>query len=176
MSDLTDTDFPPLEPQPFVTEEGREIQRLRAELAAANAALAEARRMISEINDENERLSAELDAERATTASLLRIIALIREAGGFKRDGLAAMPDAVKAMRQQRDEARELYCRQIAYGLFRLTGVFDPKEIAIKRGWVGLFKANEPGSPKTTAPIHREPAPTPAPPPKKCCKGGNQSC
>lgn len=32
------------------------------ELAAANAALAEARRMISEINDENERLSAELAA------------------------------------------------------------------------------------------------------------------
>lgn len=40
MSDLTETDFPPLEPQPFVTEEGREIQRLRAELAAAKAELA----------------------------------------------------------------------------------------------------------------------------------------
>ena len=116
MSDLTETDFPPPEPQPFVTEEGREIERLRAEL----------------------------DAERATTASLLRIIALIREAGGFKRDGLAALPGAVKAMREQRDEARELYCRQIAYGLFRTTGVFDPQQVAIKRGWVGLFKANEP--------------------------------
>ena len=32
---MKETDFPPLEPQPFVTEEGREIQRLRAELAAA---------------------------------------------------------------------------------------------------------------------------------------------
>ena len=77
MSDLTDADFPPLEPQPFVTEEGREIERLRAELAA----------------------------EGATTASLLRIIALIREAGGFTREDLAALPGAVKAMRQQRDEA-----------------------------------------------------------------------
>ena len=30
-----DAVVPPLEPQPFVTEEGREIERLRAELAAA---------------------------------------------------------------------------------------------------------------------------------------------
>jgi hypothetical protein len=29
-----DAVVPPLEPQPFVTEEGREIERLRAELAA----------------------------------------------------------------------------------------------------------------------------------------------
>ena len=34
MSELNENDFPPLEPQPFVTEEGREIERLRAELAA----------------------------------------------------------------------------------------------------------------------------------------------
>ena len=35
MSELNENEFPPLEPQPFVTEEGREIERLRAELAAA---------------------------------------------------------------------------------------------------------------------------------------------
>ena len=35
MSDnYNENDFPPLEPQPFLTEEGREIERLRAELAA----------------------------------------------------------------------------------------------------------------------------------------------
>ena len=78
MSDMKETDFPPPEPQPFVTEEGREIQRLRAELAA----------------------------ERETTVSLLRTIALIREAGGLAREDLDALPDAVRAMRQQRDEAR----------------------------------------------------------------------
>lgn len=44
------------------------------------------------------------------------------------------------AMRQQRDEARELYCRQIAYGAGRLTGVSDPRKIASIRGWEGLFE------------------------------------
>ena len=42
MSDLTETDFPPLEPQPFVTEEGREIERLRAELSKKFGELAAA--------------------------------------------------------------------------------------------------------------------------------------
>lgn len=63
------------------------VERLRAELAAAKA---------------------ELAAERATSASLLRTIALIREAGGFTREDLDALPGAVKAMRQQRDEANSL--------------------------------------------------------------------
>ena len=31
MSELKENDFPPLEPQPFVTEEGQEIERLRAD-------------------------------------------------------------------------------------------------------------------------------------------------
>ena len=35
MSGLDENDFPPLEAQPFLTEEGQEIERLRAELAAA---------------------------------------------------------------------------------------------------------------------------------------------
>ena len=113
MSELKENDFPPLEPQPFVTEEGREIERLRAELAA---------------------------------------------------------------MREQRDEARELYCVEAAHHSVCLRSVIDAQRIARNRGWEGLFKASDPVSPKTTAPIHREPAPTPAPPPKKCCKGGNQSC
>lgn len=42
MTDLTDTDFPPPEPQPFVTEEGREIQRLRDELSKKIGELAAA--------------------------------------------------------------------------------------------------------------------------------------
>jgi SMC interacting uncharacterized protein involved in chromosome segregation len=33
VTELNENDFPPLEPQPFVTEEGREIERLRAELS-----------------------------------------------------------------------------------------------------------------------------------------------
>ena len=39
-----DAVVPPLEPQPFVTEEGREIDRLRAELAAMREQRDEARR------------------------------------------------------------------------------------------------------------------------------------
>jgi hypothetical protein len=35
VSGLNENDFPPLEPQPFITEEGRQIERLRAGLAAA---------------------------------------------------------------------------------------------------------------------------------------------
>ncbi len=108
MSGMKETDFPPLEPQPFVTEEGREIQRLRAELAA----------------------------ERETTVSLLRIIALIREAGGFRRDGLAALPDAVKAMRQQRDEAQQDICYDEFVRRYE-TGheMNTPEGIAAERGW-----------------------------------------
>ena len=49
MSDLTDTDFPPLDPQPFVTEEGREIERLRAELAAVQKQRDEARREVCKL-------------------------------------------------------------------------------------------------------------------------------
>jgi hypothetical protein len=35
--ELDENDFPPLEPQPFVTAEGREITRLRADLATHTA-------------------------------------------------------------------------------------------------------------------------------------------
>jgi hypothetical protein len=46
VSELNEDDFPPLEPQPFVTAEGREIERLRAELAAAIKQRDEARRWL----------------------------------------------------------------------------------------------------------------------------------
>ena len=47
MSDnYNENDFPPLEPQPFLTEEGREIERLRAELAAMREQRDEARRCL----------------------------------------------------------------------------------------------------------------------------------
>lgn len=45
MSELNENDFSPLEPQPFVTEEGREIERLRAELADMREQRDEARRL-----------------------------------------------------------------------------------------------------------------------------------
>ena len=43
MSNLNENDFSPLEPQPFVTEEGREVERLSAELAAMRQQRDEAR-------------------------------------------------------------------------------------------------------------------------------------
>ena len=73
---------------------------------------------------------------------------------------------------KERDEARELYCVEAAHRSVCLRSVTDAKTIAKNRGWEGLFNVSEPVSPKTFAPIHREPAPTPAPPPKKCCKEG----
>ena len=47
-------------------------KQLERELAAAKAALAEARRMISEINDENERLSAELVSKADELADAIK--------------------------------------------------------------------------------------------------------
>ena len=44
-----DAVVPPLEPQPFVTEEGREIERLRAELAAMQKQRDEARIRVCEL-------------------------------------------------------------------------------------------------------------------------------
>ena len=86
-------------------------ERLQAELATANAALAEARRMISEINDENERLSAEL----------------------------VSKADELAAMKKQRDDAREGVCRLTALRRKERGLDFDydpdPKAIAADRGW-----------------------------------------
>lgn len=76
--------------------------------------------MLNELASHVERLRAELAAERATTASLLRTIALIREAGGLAREDLDALPGAVKAMRQQRDEARIRVCELCV----RMGGVY----------------------------------------------------
>lgn len=47
-------------------------EKLERELDAAKAALAEARRMISEINDENERLSAELVSKADELAAAIK--------------------------------------------------------------------------------------------------------
>lgn len=94
--------------------------------------------------DTIDRLRAELAAERATTASLLRTIALIREAGGLAREDLDALPDAVKAMRQQRDEARREVCSFEAIdrwhkanpnGLSPCAVFRIAREIAAERGW-----------------------------------------
>ena len=49
-------------------------------------------------------------AEGANTASLLHTLALIREAGKWQKEMLSELPGAVKAMREQRDIARRLYC------------------------------------------------------------------
>lgn len=85
---------------------------------------------------EIERLRAELAAERATTASLLRIIALIREAGGFTREDLDALPGAVKAMREQRDEARREWCymESCVRNEYGIEPAYMPS-IAAERGW-----------------------------------------
>lgn len=61
MSDLTDTDFPPLEPPPFVTEEGREIERLRDELSKKVGELA----AMKQQRDEARREACHLEAVRS---------------------------------------------------------------------------------------------------------------
>lgn len=43
--------------------------------------------------------------------------------------------ETIVKLEKQRDEARQLFCRLAAYQIGRLTGVFDPKEIAVARGW-----------------------------------------
>lgn len=98
-----------------------------------------------EAADEIERLRAELAAERATSASLLRTVALIREAGKFTREDLDALPGAVKAMREQRDEARRDACAFQGMIKFQLQNpkviisteatLRLAKEIAAERGW-----------------------------------------
>ena len=61
------------------------------------------------------------------------------QAKDFSRALTALVADRNAAIKQ-RDEARELFCRHIAYQMSRLTGVFDPKEVAAKQGWDGLCK------------------------------------
>jgi hypothetical protein len=43
--------------------------------------------------------------------------------------------ETIVKLEKQRDEARQLFCRHFAYQMSRLTGVFDPKEVAVKNGW-----------------------------------------
>lgn len=98
---------------------------------------------IERMVEENKRLRAELAAEGANTASLLHTLALIREAGKWQKEMLSELPGAVKAMREQRDEARRELCEMVArkrrkagvrgqiVGLDRVTG----EEIAAERGW-----------------------------------------
>jgi hypothetical protein len=96
VSDINENDFSPLEPQPFVTEEGREVERLRAALA--------------DMRQQRQELQLLAAAEGANTASLLHTLALIREAGKWQKEMLSELPGAVKAMREQRDEAHSLIC------------------------------------------------------------------
>ena len=61
MSELNENDFPPLESQPFVTEEGREIERLRAELAAAKEQLVSKADELAAMKQERDALQQRVD-------------------------------------------------------------------------------------------------------------------
>ena len=78
-------------------------------------------------------LERDLAAERATTASLLRALALIREAGGWKTQMLSELPGAVKALREQRDEARREVCE--AEVMLSPRDDLRRHEYAAERGW-----------------------------------------
>jgi hypothetical protein len=97
--------------------------------------------MLSDID----RLRAELAAEGANTASLLHTLALIREAGKWQKEMLSELPGAVKAMREQRDEARQDACAFEAINRWNIAhpnGIISEcavvrisREIAVERGW-----------------------------------------
>jgi hypothetical protein len=109
----------------------REIDRLRVELAAANASNAAFHTLLG-------------DADRAdveTVASLLHTIALIREAAGCGGEVmLADLPAFVCGLRDQRDEAQRIACD--ADAAYRMNGWSDQqyhpslaRQIATERGW-----------------------------------------
>ena len=82
-------------------------------------------------------LERELVAAERARDEARRMISEINDENEQLRAELAA---AIK----QRDEARVLFCRQIAHQSARLTGVFDPRDIAVKRGWDCFAKEVQP--------------------------------
>jgi uncharacterized coiled-coil DUF342 family protein len=117
VSDINENDFPPLEPQPFVTEEGREVERLRAELAAM-------KKQRDAADEECREATASWCSEANETLDLYRELA---------------------AMRKQRDEARRDACAFqgiIKFNLQHPNGIISTeatlrlaKAIAAERGW-----------------------------------------
>lgn len=82
-----------------------EVDDLRAELAAAKAKLVRKTEALISMEAQRDSANEFLSEDRATLCSLLRTITLIREAGGWTKEDLDALPNVVKVMRQQRDEA-----------------------------------------------------------------------
>jgi hypothetical protein len=90
------------------------------------------------------------DDKNETITSLLHTIALIREAAGVgEKPMLSELPDVIRKLRKERDEARRELCRNEA--IIRLQRhrvhrdsedvVGLAKEIAVERGW-DCFKEN----------------------------------
>ena len=112
------------------------LESLRAEHARFSAEVPSLRLLLDARRNECERLERELAAEKATTTSLLHSIALIREAGGWQTQMLSELPGAVKALREQRDEARRELCFDEAWRRYEKTGhTITAQEIAAERGW-----------------------------------------
>ena len=74
-----------------------------------------------------------------TITSLLHTIALIREAAGVnEKPMLSELPDAIRKLRKERDEARRLSCEnEAAYNgmLYDNPKYSDPVEVMRERGW-----------------------------------------
>jgi chromosome segregation ATPase len=101
--EFNENDFPPLEPQPFVSEEGREIERLRAKLAAAKAQLATNA-------DELAAMQKQRDEAMDIAATHKRNWYEAKTEYGAAMGKIRA---ELAAMREQRDEARRLHCVEI---------------------------------------------------------------
>ena len=69
--------------------------------------------------------------DRETIASLLHTIALIREAAGVdEKPMLSELPDAIRKLREERDEARRWFCFEARQASDRKNSEIRAKEIA----------------------------------------------
>jgi DNA repair exonuclease SbcCD ATPase subunit len=95
-----------------VAEQDADIKTLAASNAILHGRLEShptADRELAAMQKQRDEARVRAAAEGANTASLLHTLALIREAGKWQKEMLSELPSAVKAMREQRDEAVELY-------------------------------------------------------------------
>jgi len=83
------------------------------------------------------------DDKNETITSLLHTIALIREAAGVgEKPMLSELPDVIRKLCEERDEARRLYCEEWAFTIELERGeASDPRDLANEKKW-DCFKEN----------------------------------
>ena len=81
------------------------------------------------------------DSNWETISSLLHTIALIREAAGInEKPMLSELPDAIRKLRKERDEARREVCQMVS-DADESSKPESAKQVANRRGW-DCFKEN----------------------------------